>query len=303
MQGRYRNPRTGARATLVVVLACVLSAAVGAHPSAPRAAAAEPAVSPGVYRTIASGIARFRTYSCTGRALGRGTAFLVGRSVAMTTRRSLAGACTVQVTVAGRTVTGSSWAILAAKGVSDAATDLATIKLASAAAGAHVFRFRSASLPTGTPLAAAGYRAGAKPTLAQGTLAWSGARAGAPLLAVKAGAAAGVDGAPLFDDEGLVAGIVQVGRGARDVPGSKTGVVEGLDLVRWWGLARADLCRVYVKGGIPSCASSTPDPTPDPTPSPARRRLPRRRPGPGRPRSPSRTPTRHPARRAHRPTT
>ena len=225
-------------------------------------------MSPATFKSVSSGIAQIRTFSCNGHALARGTGFLIGKSVAMTTRRMLDGACAARVTVNGHTLVGKSWAVLAAKGVSDAATDLATIKLAANAAGAHVFVLRSSSPSGGVSLAMAGYPAGTKLVLSQGKLAWSGKKAGAPLLAIRAAGSRAADGAPLIDDAGLVAGIVQVGRGARDVSGSKAGVVEGLDLARWWAPAKADICRVYAKGGILSCASSPTTPTPSPTPTP-----------------------------------
>jgi hypothetical protein len=260
-----------ARIVVAVAALGLVGAVAGAHPAAPRAATAAhavPALSPATFKTVSSGVAQIRTYSCNGHPLARGTGFLIGRSVAMTTRRILSGACAARVIVNGRTLVGKSWAVLSAKGVSEAATDLATIKLTANAAGAHVFTIRSSSPTGGVSLAMAGYPAGAKLVLSQGKLAWSGKKAGAPVLAVRAPVTLVADGAPLIDEAGLVAGIAQVGRGARDVPGSKRGVVEALDLARWWAPAKADLCRIYAKGGILSCASPPATPTPDLTPTP-----------------------------------
>jgi len=116
---RITGARTLAAAAVVCVL--VLAAACGAHPSALRGATA---LSPGTFRTISSGVAVIRTFACDGHALARGTGFLVGDTVAMTTRSMLTGACVGRVTVNGHTILARSWATLAAHGVSEPATDL-----------------------------------------------------------------------------------------------------------------------------------------------------------------------------------
>jgi hypothetical protein len=80
--------------------------------------------------------------------------------------------------------------------------------------------------------------------------------------------AEGASGSPFFDDEGRVVGVLQLGLGAKEILGQRTaGVLEGLDLVRWWGPRdRLDLCRAYPKGGIAGCPDSTPPPPPPPPP-------------------------------------
>ena len=183
-----------------------------------------------------SGIAQVRTISCTGRTLARGTGFLIGTSVVMTTRRILSGACTTVVTVNGRSIAAKNWATLAATGVKEAATDLATIKLVRAAPGAHVFAVRGTGPAVGTSVTVAGYPAGSELVVRQGKLTWRGTKAGAPLIAAKFAGAKSADGAPLLDGTGRVTGIVQAGRAARDVPGSRDRRARGLrsqPLVGW----------------------------------------------------------------------
>ncbi len=106
----------------------------------------------------------------------------------------------------------------------------------------------------------AGYPLGNQLSLNQGKIIWRGKVRGAPLLAVRMLGAEGASGAPFIDDAGRVVGILQVGLGSKDVLGQHTaGVVEGLDLARWWGpRARLDLCRSYPKGGIAGCQPTTP---------------------------------------------
>ena len=76
--------------------------------------------------------------------------------------------------------------------------------------------------------------------------------------------AEGASGSPFIDDQGRVVGLLQLGLGSKDVLGQRTsGVLVGLDLVRWWGpRARLDLCRAYPNGGIAGCPGSTPPPPP-----------------------------------------
>src|SRR3954454_321909 len=255
------------RLLAAAVVVGVLAGLGGAHPQGPDAAPVAATVTPAVFESVANGIAQVRTVSCNGKPLSRGTGFMIGKSVVMTTRSVLSSACAVRVTVNGKTLLSKSWAVLSAKGVSDTATDLATIRLSANAAGVHVFRIRGSSPSGGTSVAIAGYPSGTSLVLSQGKVAWTGKKSGAPLLGVRTAGGRGADGAPFVDDAGLVAGVVQVGRGARDVPGSHAGVYKDLDLTRWWPPAKADICRIYTKAGILSCASSSGGTT-TPTPAP-----------------------------------
>ena len=252
-----------ARLVTAAAVVSALVAAAGTYPVAPSAATS-------ASDTVArAGIAQVRTYTCKGRKLSQGTGFVIGKSVVMTTRRILNNACTAVVTVNGRSIVAKDWATLAAAGVKEAATDLATIRLSKAAAGAHVFRIRAAGPAVGEGVTVAGYPAGSGLVIRQGKLVWRGTKAGAPLLAAKVAGVTAADGAPLLDSAGLVTGIVQAGRAARDVPGSRADVLEGLDLSRWWTpSARYDICQAYKGSGILNCPTRAPAPTPEPTPTP-----------------------------------
>ena len=136
--------------------------------------------------------------------------------------------------------------------------------------GAHIFRVRSSSARDGSNLGMVGYPLGNRLSLNQGTIIWIGTVKGAPLLAVRMLGAEGASGAPFIDDLGRVVGILQIGLGSKDVIGQRTsGVVEGFDLVRWWGPTRAARpLSWYPRGGIAGCQPpAAPVPvTPEPTP-------------------------------------
>ena len=216
-------------------------------------------VSPGLFQKVSSGVALIKTFGCGGKPLGQGTGFLVGESVVMTARHVLHGSCRVRVTVGGRRFTGQRWSYWASGGSTGRGEDLATLKLDRPASG-FVFRVRPSSPPAGTNLGFVGDPLGNRLSLNQGKIIWRGKRAGIPLLAVKMLGAEGASGAPFIDDAGRVVGILQVGLGSEDVLGQRTsGVLVGLDLVRWWGpRARLDLCRAYPNGGIAGCPSAAP---------------------------------------------
>lgn len=218
------------------------------------------AASPALFQEVSTGIALIKTFGCGGRPLGQGTGFLVGDSVVMTARHVVKGACKVSVRVNGESFHSPRWVYWHGGTASTGAADLATLKLDHAAVGAHIFRIRSSKPPAGTNLAMAGYPLGNRLSLNQGKIIWRGKVRGAPLLAVRMLGAEGASGAPFIDDAGRVVGILQVGLGSKDVLGQHTaGVVEGLDLARWWGpRARLDLCRSYPKGGIAGCQPTTP---------------------------------------------
>ncbi len=247
------------RALGLVALLLAL-AALGMAPS-PTSAASE--VSPETFAEVSSGVALIRTYGCRGKPLGQGTGFLVGTSVVMTARHVVVGACRVRVRVSGADFVGKRTVFWYGGGASTSAADLATIKLDRAVQDGYVFRVRSNRVPPGLNLGTAGYPLGNKVSFNQGKIIWRGKVNRAPALAVRMLGAEGASGSPFFDRDGRVVGILQIGLGkARDVLGQRTsGVLMGLDLVRWWGPhARLDLCRAYPGGGIAGCPGTKPPP-------------------------------------------
>ena len=217
--------------------------------------------------SASKGVALIRPFACNGKALAQGSGFLVGSSVVMTTRHALIGACRVRVTVNGKTATSTQWINWFDKQTSEAATDLATIKLDRAVTGAFLFAIGTAAPPRGTRLATLGFPRGATLRRAQGAIVWQGRVKGAPLLAVRIPTSSGADGAPLLDSSGNVVGVVRRGVGPHGLAGQRRpGEIGGLDLARWWGGdAVPDLCRSYPKGGIPNCPVDRPEPEPTPT--------------------------------------
>jgi hypothetical protein len=258
----------------VVAAAVILAALFGASPSSEgnplRTVSARPSISPSLFQTISSGVALIKTYTCGGRPIAEGSGFLVGDSVVMTARHVVRGACRVRVHVGGATQTSVHWSYWSTGLTNQDAADLATIKLPHATVGGYVFRIRSSLPPIGSNLSSAGYPLGHPLSLNQGKLVSRLKAHGAPLLAVKMLGAEGGSGSPFIDDRGRVVGILQIGLGSTDILGERTtGVLLGLDLVRWWGPhARLDLCHAYPHGGIAGCPSSTPPPPPPPPPAP-----------------------------------
>jgi hypothetical protein len=258
-----------------VRVALVLALTVTVLALMPAGSEAAPSLSPGLFEKVASGVALIRTYGCGGRPIALGSGFLVGDSVVMTARHVVSGACRVTVRVDGGTYRGTRWVSWYAAHTSVAAADVATIKLNRPAAGAYVFRVRSSLPPLGSNLSAVGYPLGNRLSLNQGKLIARLRVCGAPLIAVKMLGAEGGSGSAFVDDEGRAVGILQLGFGSKDLLGQRTsGVLVGLDLVRWWGpRARLDLCRAYPHGGIAGCpgakpAHVPPPPAPSPTPPP-----------------------------------
>ena len=198
-------------------------------------------MSPATFKSVSSGIAQIRTFSCNGHALARGTGFLIGKSVAMTTRRMLSGACAARVTVNGHTLVGKSWAILAAKGVSDAATDLATIKLSANASGAHVFVLRSSSPSGGVSLAMAGYPAGTKLGAFPGQ-ARVERQEGRRAVAGYSGCGRSRGGRRAADRRRRPRGRNRPGRPRRARRHREQGRVVEARSGAWWAPAKADLC-------------------------------------------------------------
>ena len=235
----------------------------GVHATTSPARLTAPDVSPGTFRKVASGVALIKTYRCNGARLGQGSGFLIGTSVVMTARHVVKGACRVRIRVSGDSFDGQRVVSWYGGGASPSAADLSTIKLDRDASG-FVFRVRSSPLRVGMNLGAVGHPLGNRLSLNQGRLIERGKLNGAPLLAVRMLGAEGASGSPFIDNEGRVVGILQAGLGSEDVLGQRTsGVVIGLDLVRWWGpRARLDLCRAYPKGGIAGCPGTSPTPPP-----------------------------------------
>ena len=257
--------KVGVTAAVIAALLCASASSQGAI----RAGSTRPSISPGLFQTISSGIALIKTYTCSGRPIAQGSGFLVGDSVVMTARHVVHGACRARVHVDGKTVNVSRWSYWYGGSTSEAAADLATLKLAVPSEG-FVFRIRSSLPPLGANLSSVGYPLGHPLSLNQGKLIQRGRSNGAPLIAVKMLGAEGGSGSPFVDDAGRVVGILQIGLGSTDIFGERTsGVLLGLDLVRWWGpRARLDLCHAYPHGGIAGCATSTPPPPPPPPPAP-----------------------------------
>jgi hypothetical protein len=182
----HLTPINDARRRAAILVGCLLVVAVAALPSAARASTN---VTPAVFEEVSSGVALIKTYSCDGRGIAQGTGFLVGESVVMTARHVLQGACKVSVRVNGDTFAGQRWTNWSGGQASQAAADLATVKLTRAATGAYVFRIRSSNPPLGTNLGMVGYPLGNRLSLNQGKIVWHGlwrqVRGGAPLLEVK----------------------------------------------------------------------------------------------------------------------
>jgi hypothetical protein len=181
----------------------------------------------------------------------------------MTARHVVTGACQIRIRVSGENFKASGWSAWSGGGASRSAADVATIKL-DHAAGGYIFRVRTLPIRVGVNLGMVGYPLGNRLSLNQGKLIDRGKVNGAPLIAVRMLGAEGASGAPFIDGDGRVVGIVQIGLGSKDVLGQRTsGVLLGLDLVRWWGpRARLDLCRAYPNGGIAGCPGANPPPPP-----------------------------------------
>jgi len=245
----------------VVTLAAIASPSANAHSK----------LSPGLFQRVSSGVALIKTYTCAGRPIGQGSGFLVGESVVMTARHVVNDACRVRVHVAGSTYEAKRWVSWRGSHTSASAADVATIKLDGDVSSGYVFRIRSSLPPVGSNVSAIGYPLGNRLSLNQGKLVARGRISGAPLMEIRMLGAEGGSGSAFVDDTGRVLGILQIGLGSKDVFGQRTsGVLLGLDLVRWWGpRARLDLCRAYPHGGIAGCPGSTPPATPPPpTPPP-----------------------------------
>jgi hypothetical protein len=251
-----------------VGLSFVVLVVAGTVPSSGRAA---PQVTPALFNEVASGVALIKTYRCNNQPVAQGTGFLVGDSVVMTARHVLLGACKARIYVDKDVFSAKRWVYWYGSGSSVSAADIATIKLDHSAASGFVFRVRSSLPPIGANLGMVGYPLGNRLSLNQGKLIARGRVSGAPLMEVQMLGAEGASGAPFIDDEGRVVGILQIGLGSKDIFGQRTsGVLLGLDLVRWWGpRARLDLCHAYPNGGIAGCPNtSKPSPPPPPATTP-----------------------------------
>lgn len=261
----------------------LLVIALGLFALAPGRLSAAPEVSPGLFDEVSTGVALIHTFTCNGTPIGQGSGFLVGTSVVMTARHVMIGACRAKIAVDADTFTVTHWSSWHGGGASASAADVATLKLDHPVSeDGYIFRVRSSLPPLGANVGAVGYPLGNRLSLNQGKLIrrWTINRA--PVIAVRMLGAEGGSGSAFIDDEGRVVGILQIGLGGKDILGQRTsGVLLGLDLVRWWGPnARLDLCRAYPHGGIAGCTppkppppppttTTTPPPPPPPTPPPA----------------------------------
>jgi hypothetical protein len=225
-------------------------------------------VSPDTFKEVSSGVALIHTFGCGGKALGQGTGFLVGTKIVMTARHVTQGSCRIRVRVGGGTYTGTRVDSWYGGGASKSAADLATIKLDRHVSAGYVFRVRGNRVPLGLNLGMVGYPLGNRLSFNQGKIIDRGKIDGAPVIAVRMLGAEGASGSPFIDSDGRVVGVMQIGLGSEDVLGQRTsGVLVGLDLVRWWGpSARLDLCRAYPSGGIAGCPGTQPPPPPPPPP-------------------------------------
>ncbi len=250
---------------VMVVAVAGLAGPAPAGKTAPGAAGLDP----GSFAELGSGIILVRASDCAGRRLSDGTGFLVGERLVMTARPVLHGACRVTVRSVSRWIKASGWAFWHRGGTPGLpAADVATVRLASVARG-HVFSLRASSASIGMNLAVLGHPLGNRLSIRQGRVYAKGQGSGVALLAVRLSGANAKNGAPLVDDRGRVAGILETGWAHPDFVGPRrSGIVLGIDLPSWWPSLRKDLCRFYPAGGIPSCRAKTAPEPPAPPASP-----------------------------------
>lgn len=228
--------------------------------------AARPALAPGLFAQLASGVALIQGSTCDGGLREEGTGFLVGRDVLMTARHVVdpgaleaADVCRLRARVDGEWIAIAHVDWWTRRGdPAGRKADVATAVLAHPAdAHAHVFSFRKSSPAVGTPLAMVGYPLGQGVGLTQGHLYAKETLQAVPTLSVRLLGAEGASGAPIVDEAGNVTGILQSGLGGSDVLGQQTaGLVQAIDLPSWWGgwkIGRS-LCRAYPAAGLPGCA-------------------------------------------------
>ena len=246
------------------------AAASGLVAPAATAAPQSPQLSPRLFSTISTGVAYVTTYTCGGRLTGQGSGFLIGRSVVMTARHVVRGACRVRVKVNGEAHAVTAWSYWRGSGRgSGEAEDVATLKLDTASDG-FLFALRPSSPPPGANLAMVGHPLGNRVSLNQGKIIRKLRVSGVPMIAVKMLGAEGASGSAFVDDAARVVGILQLGLGAPDVLGQRTaGVVMGIDLSRVSSQIRRNLCKAYPRGEIRGCPGSSPvDQPPVPLPPP-----------------------------------
>jgi V8-like Glu-specific endopeptidase len=227
---------------------------------------ARPALAPGLFEQLASGVALIQGSTCDGRLREQGTGFLVGRDVLMTARHVVdpgaleaADVCRLRARVDGEWIAIAHVDWWTRRGdLGGRRADVATAVLAHPADPlAHVFSFRKSSPAIGAQLAMVGYPLGQGVALTQGHLYAKETVQAVPTLSVRLLGAEGASGAPIVDAAGNVAGILQSGLGGADVLGQQTaGLVEAIDLPSWWGgwKVAPSLCRVYPAAGLPGCA-------------------------------------------------
>lgn len=237
---------------------------------AASAAPTQATLSPGLFERVSSGVAYVTGSTCSGQRVSQGSGFLIGRSVVMTARHVVRGACRINVKVASRKHRVTAWTYWRGSARSDGeAEDLATLKLAGESEG-YQFSIRSGTPPPGTNLAMVGHPLGNRVSLNQGKIISKFRIGGVPVIAVQMLGAEGASGSAFVDDAGRVVGVLQVGLGGADFLGQRTaGVLVGIDLSRVSSRIRPALCRAYPNGGIRGCAPrKSPKNPPLPTPPP-----------------------------------
>lgn len=262
--------KTGApRGLLTALTAGVLALSSVASAEPDRAQ-----LSPGLFEKVSTGVAYITTYTCAGRQVGQGSGFLIGRSVVMTARHVVRGACRVRVKVDGEVHQVAAWSYWRGSHRSTGrAEDVATLKLDGTSEG-YRFSIRSGSPPPGANLAMVGHPLGNRVSLNQGKIIRKVRVRGVPLIAVQMLGAEGASGSAFVDDAARVVGILQMGLGSEDVLGQRTaGVVLGIDLSRVSSQIRRSLCTAYPNGDIAGCARSpgTSGNQPPPRPRPPSR--------------------------------
>jgi hypothetical protein len=256
-----------AAAACLVAAAVVLTDAFGVSDS--RAA---PRLDPSRFAELATGIGLVRATNCQTGAVAEGTGFLIGERVVMTARHIVAGACQLKVRIDGNWIAVDSEASWYRGQTNIQSVDVATVRLHTSATG-YIFAIRTSSVAVGANLATLGHPLGNQLSITQGPVLAKGRISGVPMLAVRLLGAEGGSGSPLVDNAGNVAGILQQGRGSKDILGQRTtGVIVGIDLPSWWPRSKRDLCHAYPAGGIPSCPSSS-SPVPPIPPSPVQPRV------------------------------
>ena len=217
-----RSSESAGSGLLAEVSSPVALGAFAASLSSPSSTIMRPNLTPVLFQTVSSGVALIKTFTCSGRALGQGSGFLVGESVVMTARHVLTGACRARILLGREAIPASHWVFWKS---SEQTADLAVIKLTRASTG-HIFRFRTSPPPFGTNLAMVGHPLGSRLSLNQGKIVRRFKLRNVPIVAVRMLGAIGASGSAFIDDQARVVGILQRGLGR----GEASGVLLGVEL-------------------------------------------------------------------------